>query len=76
MLGRVVEIHSVAGMVYDGVVRSIRPADELGELFELGSDSNPHYQRLIHVVDRAVQSREVKNPGPDRSLLLHIAEPP
>jgi hypothetical protein len=59
MLGELVEIRSVAGIAYSGVVRSIRPADELGELFELGSDSNPEYQRFIHVVDRAVQIQEI-----------------
>jgi hypothetical protein len=59
-LGSHVEIHSMAGIAYSGVVRSIHPADELGELFELGSNSNPEYQRFIHVVDRAVQIRQIE----------------
>jgi hypothetical protein len=59
LLGCPVEIRSVAGIVYRGVVRAIRGADELGELFELGSDSNAQFQRFIHVVDRAVQVRKI-----------------
>lgn len=58
MLGRLVEIRSLADIVYHGVIRSIRDAGELGELFELGSDTNDQYQRFIHVVDRLVQIRE------------------
>jgi hypothetical protein len=59
MLGRLVEIRSLAGIVYDGVIRSIRDAGELGEIFELGSDTNARYQRFIHVKDRLVQIREI-----------------
>jgi hypothetical protein len=55
LLGRRVEIGSVAGIRYRGVVRSIRDAGELGELFELGSDQDASYQRFVYVVDRLVQ---------------------
>ena len=57
ILGCLVEIRSLAGIAYRGVVRSIRPGDEFGELFVLGSDENAEYQRLVYVVDRAVQIR-------------------
>jgi hypothetical protein len=60
LLGHLLEVRSIAGIVYRGVVRSIRPADDLGELFELGSDTNAEYQRYIHVVDRVVQIREIR----------------
>jgi hypothetical protein len=63
MLGRLVEIRSVAGIVYQGVIRSIRPVEGLGEVFELGSDKNTAYQRFVHVVDRLVQIVTIQ---PDR----------
>lgn len=59
MLGRRVEIRSLGGIVYDGVIRSIRDAGDFGEIFELGSEINEHYQRFIHVTDRLVQIREI-----------------
>ena len=59
MLGVMVEIRSVAGIAYYGVVRSVRDAGELGEIFELGSETNEQYQRFIHVVDRLVQIQEI-----------------
>jgi hypothetical protein len=63
MLGRSVEIRSVAGIDYAGVVRSIRAVDELGEIFELGSDEDALYQRFVHVVDRLVQIRAIEPAG-------------
>lgn len=58
MIGRRVEITSTGGIVYWGVVRAIRPAAELGELFELGSE-DPGYRRLVYVSDRTAQIREI-----------------
>jgi hypothetical protein len=55
MIGRRVVIHSTAGMLYSGTVLSIRPDAELGELFELGSDDDPGYRRLVYVADRQAQ---------------------
>ena len=60
MKGRSVEIRSTGGMVYCGVVRSIRHTGGSGELFELGSAENPEYQRLVHVTDRRAQIREIE----------------
>lgn len=57
LIGKHVEIRSVAGISYTGVVRAIAPDEGLGEIFELGSPTNPAYQRFVHVVDRAVQIR-------------------
>jgi len=59
LLGREVEIHSPAGIVYSGVVRSIGVDEGLGEIFELGSATNAGYQRFVHVVDRLVQIRRI-----------------
>jgi hypothetical protein len=59
MLGRKVEVRSPAGIAYYGIVRSIRGANGLGELFELGSSDGADYQRLVYVIDRAAQIREV-----------------
>jgi hypothetical protein len=59
MLGRHVEIRSVNGMAYSGVVDTIRDGGELGELFELGSRQDPRYRRLVYVVDRLVQIRHL-----------------
>jgi hypothetical protein len=59
MLGRKVEVRSGAGMRYYGVVRSIRAADGLGELFELGASDDAAYQRLVYVADRSAQIREL-----------------
>jgi hypothetical protein len=64
LLGRLVEIHSVAGIVYEGCVRSIKQVEDIGEIFELGSDVNADFQRFIHVVDRLVQIRRIgRDPG-------------
>jgi hypothetical protein len=57
LLGRRVEVRSVAGIAYYGVVRAIRRSGGLGELFELGSD-DAGYQRLVYVRDRADQVKE------------------
>jgi hypothetical protein len=59
MIGRRVEITSTGGIVYRGIVRSIKDADDLGELFELARRGDPAYRRLVYVVDRAAQVREV-----------------
>jgi hypothetical protein len=64
LLGRLVEIHSVAGILYEGLIRSIRQVEDVGEIFELGSDANADYQRFIHVVDRLVQIREIRPATP------------
>lgn len=55
MIGRAVEIRSNGGIVYQGVVTAIRDGGELGELFELGSRTNPGYRRLVFVNDRVTQ---------------------
>lgn len=55
LVGKQVEIRSVAGIHYAGVIRAITPDEGLGEIFELGSSTNPDYQRFVHVVDRLVQ---------------------
>ena len=62
MLGRSVQVRSPAGIVYYGVVRSIREGNGLGELFELGADgvSSTGYQRLVYVTDRAAQVSELE----------------
>ena len=61
MIGRNVEIRSVAGILYRGIVRSIRPDEELGELFELASARTADYRRLVYVTDRLAQIREVED---------------
>jgi hypothetical protein len=63
MLGRSVEVRSPAGMVYYGIVRSIRGDGELGELFELGASGDADYQRLVFVTDRTEQVRELDREG-------------
>jgi hypothetical protein len=60
MVGRNVEVRSGGGMCYYGIVRSVRAADGLGELFELGAPGDTGYQRLVYVADRAAQIRELK----------------
>jgi len=57
LVGRRVEICSVAGITYAGTVHAIRCDDDLGELFELRSEVDPTYQRLVYVADRLVQVR-------------------
>ena len=59
LLGRLVEIHSVAGIAYEGRIRSIKQVEDIGEIFELRSDANGDFQRFIHVVDRLVQIRAI-----------------
>ena len=59
LLGRAVEIFSVNGIRYEGVVMSIRDRGEMGELFELGSHDDPTYHRLVYVTDRLVQIRDL-----------------
>ena len=59
MLGRSVEVRSPAGILYYGIVRSIRRNGGLGELFELGATDGSAYQRLVYVTDRTVQIREL-----------------
>ena len=59
MLGRRVEIRSTAGIAYVGVVRSIRPDEVLGELFELGETNDAAYQRFVFVADRVSQIRPI-----------------
>ena len=61
ILGRAVEIRSVAGIVYSGIVRSVRPDGELGELFELGSARSADYRRLVYVADRLAQIRDLED---------------
>jgi hypothetical protein len=58
LLGCSVEIRSIAGIAYRGIIRSISPDKELGEIFELRSAEHAEYQRFVHVVDRAVQIRK------------------
>ena len=58
MIGRSVEVRSVAGILYSGIVRSIRPDEGLGEVFELGKIDNPEYQRFVHVVDPRLGARQ------------------
>ena len=54
------EIRSEDGVVYRGVVQSI--ADHvLGELFSLGSETDPAYQRMVIVTDRAAQIRRLED---------------
>lgn len=57
LVGQNVEIRSAGGIAYHGIVRSIEPDDVLGELFELGSDDDPDYQRFVFVADRRIQIR-------------------
>lgn len=57
LIGREVEIHSVSGIPYHGVVVRIEDRGDLGELFELGSVTDPSYHRLVYVVDRPAQIR-------------------
>lgn len=59
MIGRHVEIMSTGGIVYRGIVRNITNADEVGELFELARWDDPTYRRLVYVVDRTAQVREL-----------------
>jgi hypothetical protein len=61
LLGCSVEIKSMNGIAYTGVVNSIRDGGELGELFELGSAQDPNYRRLVYVVDRLTQIRHRKS---------------
>ncbi len=57
LIGRDVVIRSVAGIEYDGVVRSICSEDGVAELFELGRRRDPAYQRFVIVRQRADQVR-------------------
>jgi hypothetical protein len=61
ILGRAVEIRSVAGIVYSGIVKSVRPDGELGELFELSSERSAEYRRLVYVADRLAQIRDLED---------------
>lgn len=63
MIGHSVEIHSMAGIAYRGVVRSIRADNALGELFELGSADDASYQRLVYVTDRRAQIAAIEGQG-------------
>lgn len=63
MIGKHVEIRSTGGIVYRGVVRIVRDAGNLGELFELASLDDPEYHRLVYVADRQAQIRKVDDKG-------------
>ena len=63
LIGCSVEVQSMSGMVYTGVVDAIRDRGELGELFELGSREDERYRRLVYVVDRLVQIRHLDGAG-------------
>lgn len=63
MVGKHVEICSTGGIVYRGVVRMVRDAGQLGELFELASLDDPAYRRLVYVTDRQAQIRKVDGGG-------------
>ena len=63
MIGRNVEIRSAAGMVYRGIIKTIREAGELGELFELRSPKDAEYQRLVYVTERLAQIRTIEEEG-------------
>lgn len=60
MIGRSVEIRSIAGIAYHGIVRAIRDGGELGELFEIGSEENSEYRRLVFVTDRQAQIQDME----------------
>lgn len=55
LIGRAVEVFSVNGIRYQGIVVTIRDREDMGELFELGSHEDPTYHRLVYVTDRLVQ---------------------
>jgi hypothetical protein len=55
LIGRKVDVYSVNGIRYGGVVLRIQDKGDFGELFELGSATDPSYRRLVYVVDRATQ---------------------
>lgn len=59
LIGVAVEVFSVNGIRYQGIVMSIRDRGEMGELFELGSHEDPSYHRLVYVTDRLVQVHHV-----------------
>ena len=68
MIGRHVEITSSGGILYRGIVHSIHGVDEQGELFELARWDDPTYRRLVYVVDRGAQVREVDDDGASPAL--------
>ena len=59
MIRHRVEIRSQGGIIYRGVVKAIESADGAGELFELGSNEHPEYQRFVYVADRRDQIRAI-----------------
>ena len=61
LVGRAVEITSMNGIAYTGVVGTIGDRGELGELFELRSPQDPRYRRLVYVVDRLRQIRYLES---------------
>lgn len=63
LIGSDVEICSISGIAYRGVVNSIRDKEDLGELFELASAHDPTYRRLVYVVDRCAQIRHIEDGG-------------
>lgn len=58
LLGRPVSVTSVGGIEYSGIVKEVHDRGADGELFVLGSESDPDYQRLVFVLDRQAQVRE------------------
>ena len=61
MIGQRVEIRSAGGISYHGVVRDIRPTDDGGEVFELGSNDDPLYCRYVYVTDRERQIDDLRD---------------
>jgi hypothetical protein len=60
IIGRSVEIRSTGGIVYRGIVRSVRADAQRGELFELSSARIAGYRRLVYVTDRRAQISDLE----------------
>jgi hypothetical protein len=67
IIGRNVEIRSTGGIVYRGIVKSVRTDAEMGELFELHSAQSAEYRRLVYVTDRRAQIRHLERPAEQAS---------
>lgn len=73
LIGRAVEIRSQNGIAYRGIVNAVRPAGELGELFELVLAPDKTEKRLVHVTDRGSQIRIYRVTLFNR-LIAHLRE--
>jgi hypothetical protein len=57
LIGKRIDVRSAGGILYSGIVLSIRRDGSGGEIFELETGHRPSYRRFVQVKNRAAQIR-------------------